>query len=167
MLIPIRDKNPPPRIPIMSMVFMVLNAYVFYQQLLGGLQLSIWQNGVIPWELTHFSSVDVPGRFSPCIRAHNLHVSSRRVPPFRWEYAVSLDLRSKCRERAWAIEVRRFLSPLGNHWNDSPCADQSQLHGSGRWSLRRHRRASRRLYPFVPTGKDKNGAVPHHLLPSC
>jgi membrane associated rhomboid family serine protease len=44
---------------------MVVNAYLFYRQLVSGLQLSVWQNGVIPWEIMHLTSVDVPGRLTP------------------------------------------------------------------------------------------------------
>jgi membrane associated rhomboid family serine protease len=65
MLIPIRDRNPPPRFPFVSVLIMLVNGYLFFRQLLDGLDLSVWQNGVIPWEITHWSSIDVPGRLTP------------------------------------------------------------------------------------------------------
>jgi membrane associated rhomboid family serine protease len=65
MLIPLRDKNPPPRLPVVGVAIMLVNAYVFYEQVRSGLRLSVWQNGVIPWEITHFAALDVPGRLTP------------------------------------------------------------------------------------------------------
>ncbi len=65
MLLPIRDKNPRLRFPLVSYGIIAANAILFMQQIGIGLQLSIWQNGVIPWELTHFESIDIPSRVGP------------------------------------------------------------------------------------------------------
>jgi membrane associated rhomboid family serine protease len=44
---------------------MIANAYLFYHQLIDGLALTVWQNGVIPWEITHLTAMGVPGRHRP------------------------------------------------------------------------------------------------------
>jgi len=65
MLLPIRDTNPRCRFPVATYGIMLITAYFFGRQLIIGLQLSAWQNGVIPWEFTHLSRLAVRDRYSP------------------------------------------------------------------------------------------------------
>ena len=65
MLLPIRDTNPRCRLPVITYGIILITAYFFIRQLITGLQLSAWQNGVIPWEFTHLSRIAVPDRNSP------------------------------------------------------------------------------------------------------
>lgn len=65
MLIPIYDSNRQPYLPMITYAIIVANLVAFIQQLRIGLQASIFQAGVIPWELIHFQSLEIPSRIHP------------------------------------------------------------------------------------------------------
>jgi membrane associated rhomboid family serine protease len=63
MFIPIKDDNPTVRFPYVTVFFIALNILIFFFQILSpeGLQYHVLRMGAIPYEITHFSSVKVPG----------------------------------------------------------------------------------------------------------
>jgi len=67
MLLPIRDTNPRCRLPVTTYGIILITGYFFIRQLIIGLQVSVWQNGVIPWEFTHLSRLAVRNRNAPLL----------------------------------------------------------------------------------------------------
>jgi len=69
MFIPIKDENPTSRFPYVTVAFIALNIVVFFYQLTSGegLQHYVYRLGAVPYEITHFTSLRVPGipRLSP------------------------------------------------------------------------------------------------------
>ena len=63
MFIPLKDDNPTSRFPYVTVLFIALNILIFFFQILSpeGLQYHVLRMGAIPYEITHFSSVEVPG----------------------------------------------------------------------------------------------------------
>ncbi|MFC2160277.1 rhomboid family intramembrane serine protease [Acidobacteriota bacterium] len=59
MFIPLKDDNPTSRFPIVTVVFIALNAVIFFLQLVSpeGLQFYVYKMGTIPYEITHFKSL--------------------------------------------------------------------------------------------------------------
>lgn len=67
MLIPVRDTNRMPYVSLVTYAMILVNAGVFIHQIASGLQESIWQGGVIPWEFTHLQSMEIPSRVTPAL----------------------------------------------------------------------------------------------------
>jgi len=67
MFIPLKDENPTYRVPYITGLLISLNILVFIYQVFSsqGLQLSVLTMGVIPYEITHFTSVSGIPRLSP------------------------------------------------------------------------------------------------------
>jgi membrane associated rhomboid family serine protease len=63
MFIPIKDENPTSRFPFVTVLLIGINILVFFFQLMSpeGLQYHVLRMGAIPYEITHFTSVQVPG----------------------------------------------------------------------------------------------------------
>ena len=63
MFIPLKDQNPTSRFPYVTVLFIALNILIFFFQMLSpeGLQYYVFRMGAIPYEITHFTSVQVPG----------------------------------------------------------------------------------------------------------
>jgi len=63
MFIPLKDENPTLRFPYVTVFFIALNILAFFFQMLSpeGLQYYVFRMGAIPYEITHFTSVQVPG----------------------------------------------------------------------------------------------------------
>ena len=63
MFIPLKDDNPTFRFPYVTVLFIALNILIFVFQMLSpeGLQHYVFQMGAIPYEITHFTSIQVPG----------------------------------------------------------------------------------------------------------
>ena len=61
MFIPLKDDNPTSRIPYITVIFIALNAAVFFYQLFSplGLQYFVYKMGAIPYEITHFKALSL------------------------------------------------------------------------------------------------------------
>jgi len=61
MFIPLKDDNPTSRVPYVTIVFIALNAGVFFYQLFSpeGLQYFVYKMGAIPYEITHFKALSL------------------------------------------------------------------------------------------------------------
>ena len=61
MFIPLKDDNPTSRIPYVTVIFIALNAVVFFYQLFSpqGLQYFVYKMGAIPYEITHFKALSL------------------------------------------------------------------------------------------------------------
>ena len=61
MFIPLKDDNPTSRVPFVTVLFIVLNAGVFFYQLFSpeGLQYFVYKMGAIPYEITHFKTLSL------------------------------------------------------------------------------------------------------------
>ena len=61
MFIPLKDDNPTSRVPYVTVLFIALNAVVFFYQLFSpeGLQYFVYKMGAIPYEITHFKALSV------------------------------------------------------------------------------------------------------------
>ncbi len=59
MFLPLKDDNPTSRFPIVTILFIALNAVIFFLQLVSpeGLQFYVYKMGTIPYEITHLKSV--------------------------------------------------------------------------------------------------------------
>jgi membrane associated rhomboid family serine protease len=59
MFLPLKDDNPTSRFPIVTVLFIALNAVIFFLQLVSpeGLQFYVYKMGTIPYEITHFKSL--------------------------------------------------------------------------------------------------------------
>ncbi len=69
MFIPLKDDNPTHRFPYVTVTFIFINTLIFFYQVLSpaGLEYFIVKMGVIPYEITHLTSIpDIP-RVSPMI----------------------------------------------------------------------------------------------------
>lgn len=69
MFIPLKDENPTRRFPVMTVLFIAINAGFFLYQTLSpvGFEQIILKFGAVPFEITHFVSLRAPGvtRVSP------------------------------------------------------------------------------------------------------
>ena len=67
MFIPLRDENPTSRVPVVTVALIGANVLVFFLQVLSpeGLHLAALRFGAIPFEITHFQSLDPALRISP------------------------------------------------------------------------------------------------------
>jgi len=67
MFIPLKDENPTYRVPYITGLLISLNILVFLYQIFSpqGLQLSVLKMGVIPYEITHFTTVSGIPRLAP------------------------------------------------------------------------------------------------------
>lgn len=56
MFIPLKDENPTSRFPLVTVLFIALNIFIFFYQLFSpeGLQYFVYKMGTIPYEITHF-----------------------------------------------------------------------------------------------------------------
>lgn len=61
MFIPLKDDNPTSRVPYVTIIFIALNAVVFFYQLFSpeGLQYFVYKMGAIPYEITHFRALSL------------------------------------------------------------------------------------------------------------
>lgn len=61
MFIPLKDDNPTSRIPYVTILFIALNAVVFFYQMFSpqGLQFFVYKMGAIPYEITHFKALSL------------------------------------------------------------------------------------------------------------
>jgi membrane associated rhomboid family serine protease len=61
MFIPLKDDNPTSRVPYVTILFIALNAAVFFYQLFSpdGLQYFVYKMGAIPYEITHFKALSL------------------------------------------------------------------------------------------------------------
>jgi len=61
MFIPLKDDNPTSRVPFVTVLFIILNAVVFFYQLFSpeGLQYFVYKMGAIPYEITHFKALSL------------------------------------------------------------------------------------------------------------
>ena len=66
MFFPLKDENPTTRFPYITILFIGLNILVFFYQVFSpeGLQYHIYKMGAIPYELTHFKSIQYFPRLS-------------------------------------------------------------------------------------------------------
>jgi membrane associated rhomboid family serine protease len=67
MLLPLRDENPTRRFPAVTVLLIALNAVIFAHQALSpqGLNAYAARMGVVPYEITHFESLDAGRRLPP------------------------------------------------------------------------------------------------------
>ena len=67
MFIPLKDKNPTQRFPIVTVILIALNILIFLYQVfsLQGLEYHVYRMGAIPYEITHFTTVTFFPRISP------------------------------------------------------------------------------------------------------
>ncbi len=67
MFIPLRDDNPTSRFPAVTVALIAANILVFFFQAFSpeGLHLAALRFGAIPFEITHFRSLDAASRVSP------------------------------------------------------------------------------------------------------
>ncbi len=67
MFIPLRDENPTSRFPFVTLILLSVNIIIFFSQALTphGLQLAAVRFGAIPYEITHFESLNAALRISP------------------------------------------------------------------------------------------------------
>jgi membrane associated rhomboid family serine protease len=67
MILPLRDENPTRRFPVITILIIALNIAVFFYQALSphGLDYYVKRMGVVPYEITHFSSLAPGSRLSP------------------------------------------------------------------------------------------------------
>ncbi len=67
MFIPLKDENPTSRFPIVTVLFIALNVFIFLYQAASpqGLQYYVYRMGAIPYEITHFTSLQGIPRVSP------------------------------------------------------------------------------------------------------
>jgi membrane associated rhomboid family serine protease len=65
MFIPLKDENPTSRFPLITVLLIAANILIFLYQFFSpqgqqyGLQYYVYKMGAIPYELTHFTSVDI------------------------------------------------------------------------------------------------------------
>ncbi len=69
MFIPLKDENPTRHFPIVTILIIALNIAIFLWQILSpvGLEAHILRLGTIPYEITHFRSLDPAVRIPPWI----------------------------------------------------------------------------------------------------
>lgn len=61
MFFPVKDYNPTTKTSYVTIVLILLNVVVFiYQGMVTDLNLNIAKNAMIPWEITHFRSIEEP-----------------------------------------------------------------------------------------------------------
>jgi membrane associated rhomboid family serine protease len=67
MFIPLKDENPTSRFPVVTLLFILINVGVFFYQVLSpeGLQFYVLKMGAIPYEITHFTTVQGIPRLAP------------------------------------------------------------------------------------------------------
>ena len=67
MLLPLRDENPTRRVPVVTIIIIALNCLIFLFQVLSpqGLDYYTLKMGAIPYEITHFKTLDHGSRVSP------------------------------------------------------------------------------------------------------
>ena len=84
MLFPIKDYNPTRSTAYLTIIFIIVNVGVFlYQSVISDLDLQVYQNAMIPWEITHFKNVEEPIGYTIENR-HGLpyrHWIHRNIPP--------------------------------------------------------------------------------------
>lgn len=75
MFIPLKDENPTSRFPVVTVIFIALNAVIFFFQLVSpeGLQFYVYKMGAIPYEITHFKSL-------PLVVGHSAEQIPRLAP---------------------------------------------------------------------------------------
>jgi membrane associated rhomboid family serine protease len=67
MFIPLKDDNPTQRVPYVTVLLIALNCLIFFYQVfsINGLEYSIIKMGVIPYEITHLTTISGIPRISP------------------------------------------------------------------------------------------------------
>ncbi len=67
MFLPLKDDNPTSRIPVFTLLLIAVNVGVFFYQALSsqGLEFHVVRMGVIPYELTHFTTLRGLPRLAP------------------------------------------------------------------------------------------------------
>ncbi len=69
MLLPLRDENPTRRVPVLTIIIIFVNCLIFLFQVLSpqGLDYYTLKMGAIPYEITHFKTLDYGPRVSPLL----------------------------------------------------------------------------------------------------
>jgi membrane associated rhomboid family serine protease len=67
MLLPLRDENPTRRLPVLTILLIVLNCLIFIYEVISprGLDYYTLRMGAIPYEITHFKALTHVPRLSP------------------------------------------------------------------------------------------------------
>jgi len=61
MFFPIKDYNPTRKISYITILLIVINIAVFvYQAVISDLNLNVFKNAMIPWEITHMKNIETP-----------------------------------------------------------------------------------------------------------
>lgn len=97
MLVPIRDMSRPSAKALLTEVLLGSTSIAFLAQIAIGLEASVWQAGVIPWEIVHLERVDLPSRIAPALTLvasvflHGgvLHLTSNML--YLWVFGPSVE----------------------------------------------------------------------------
>ncbi len=67
MFIPLKDENPTRRFPLVTVLLIGANVFIFFYQVFSphGLEHYVYRMGAIPYEITHFTTVPFLQRLSP------------------------------------------------------------------------------------------------------
>ncbi len=160
-MLPIRDTVRSTSFPIVTWLFIALNAVVFlYEISLPSVELNalIMTFGLIPGQLGAIRAAQAFTKSTPATHIYDTHVHARRMAPFPEQHVDFIYLRRQCRRQDGIDSLSRFLPYQWIYWSTHSSLYVSQQCCTSHRCQRRHRWCARGILGFISKSQ---GHHPH------